>query len=118
MSATAEKNTKGRVWLPNGDKIAHDIKDMNETANELLEMEQIASSRQKTLILRVRPMMRDLAHNTQLLKEHVESGSGEGRAGAYVDYAATHEEISKRLVVQIVDSIDHSNAVRASRTAK
>ncbi len=118
MLAAARSNTDGRVWLPNGEKIKHDIRDLNETSNELLEMEQMASPRQKTIINRVRPLMRDLAHNTQLPKEHVEGGPGESRAGTYDDYVSAHEEMSRGLASQIVEFLEHSHAAQSGRPAK
>jgi hypothetical protein len=106
MNAAAHQHPKDRVWLPNRDKIFRDIDYMHETAKELLELEMIASSRQRTLIDRVRPLMRDVAQNTKALMEHVEAGPDHGLATSYIDYVDAHEEISRQLVSQIRGAID------------
>jgi hypothetical protein len=106
MNAAAHQHQNDRVWLPNRDKILRDIDYMNETAKELLELEKIASSRQRTLIDRVRPLMRDLAQNTKELMEHVEMGPAKGLASSYIDYVDAHEEITRQLVSQIRGAIN------------
>lgn len=118
MNAEAHKHLTDRVWLPDREKILRDIEHMQETGKELLELEQLASSRQRTLIDRVRPLIRDLAQNTRALMEHVETGPGHGPAGSYMDYVDAHKEITERLVSQIYGVIDQPQSVPRGRPAK
>jgi hypothetical protein len=106
MAAAAHKHPDDRVWMPNRDQIIRDIDYINETAKELLEMEMIASSRQRIVIDRLRPLLRDIAQNTKALMDHVEAGPSHGLAGSYLDYVDAHEEITKQMVSQIHSAID------------
>ena len=115
MGFAARRSTGERVWFPDREKALRDIRDLNETANELLELQPIASARQAAVIDRLKPLLRDLARNTKVLMEHVEAGGDQARTGAYTEYVAAHEEITRRLVSSIIDIIDHPEKAKVRR---
>jgi hypothetical protein len=107
--------TAGALTPARRKRIAGDIADAETAVRELWEMDRIASPSQDAVIMRVAPLLRDLARNVEDMSEHMRAGRGDVRREAMRDYLAGHEEIANRLASLIAETIDDANH-DASRT--
>jgi hypothetical protein len=107
MIATAGTKRNGGASLARTKKVLGDIDTANETANELQEIETIASPAQAAVIRRIAPLLRELAHNTESMLEHLKPGTKQGSTDVHLEYLKAHEQIANHLASLIVEAIDN-----------
>lgn len=110
MIATARTKRNAGASLARTKKISRDIETANETANELQEIETIASPAQAAVIRRIAPLLLELAHNAESMLEHLKPGTKQSSTDAYLEYLKAHEQIANHLASLIVEAIDNPEA--------
>jgi len=96
-------------------RIDRNTADAETAVHELWEMDRIASPSQDAVIMRVAPLLRDLARNVEDMSEHTRAGRDDARPEVLRDYLAAHEEIANRLASLIAESIDHASRTEPAR---
>lgn len=83
------------------------IEKADETVRELQEMRQIASADQSAAIDSATPLIRELIHNTQAMRDHIKADPDGGHSQSCIEYLAGHQQLSLRLASRIADAVDH-----------
>lgn len=115
IASAARKGPGVRLSTTQTNEIRQHIDTAHETAQELQEVQEIASLTQKALISRITPLLRDLARSAESMLDHLNGKPKQARRQVDVDYLSAHEEIAKHSAMELVAAIDATEQ-KSSRT--
>jgi len=113
-ASTMESYTRSNVaWEGHAaalDQMKHHINDAGRTLTKLDEARGSASPWQATAIERIKPLLKEIAANTQNVIQTLNGSPKRITTTEYKDYLETNSDVSEQLAGLIRDFVDYGNA--------